>query len=265
MTKRSNSPLDRPGVRIGVGLLAVAVLLLAWEIIGSSNAIPFLVPFSAAVSSAFSLVTGPELLEDVLPSAARAASGFAIGSALGVLVGIPLGRVKGLDPWFRPSLEFLRNTPLPALLPIAFVAFGATDETRIGLIAIGALWPVLLNAIDGARAVDGRLLDAARVVGVPQWRILIRVVLPAAAPQIFAGLRIALGIALVMMVVSELISSTSGLGYLVLQAQRSFALPQMYAGVLLLGVIGGIFTLIFAVIERRALRWYAGQKGLNDA
>lgn len=259
------SSIDNQWVRTAVGVVTVLIALTGWELIGRSGSVPFLVPCTSAVSGAWGLLTGPALLADIVPSALRALSGFLIGSALGVLFGVPLGHVRGLDAWFRPTLEFLRATPLPALLPIAFVAFGANDGTRIGLIAIAALWPVLLNSTDGAGAVDRNLIDAARTAGVKPLRVLLTVVLPGTLPQIFAGLRVGLGIALVMMVVSELVSSLDGLGFLVLQAQRSFALVQMYSGVLLLGILGGLFTLAFNLCERRVLRWYAGQKGLLNA
>ena len=257
--------IDRRGVRTLVALLGVVALFGAWEVAGRTGTILFLVPFSEAVQNAWLLLTGPELLSDIVPSAVRALLGFLLGSAIGILVGIPLGYVRGLDPWFRATLEFARATPLPALLPVAFVAFGATDTTRVGLIALGALWPVLLNSTDGARAVDRTLIDAARAARVGRLRLVWSVVLRASLPQIFAGLRIALGLALVMMVVSEMVSAGGGLGFLVLQSQRTYALTQMYAGVLLLGALGGLFTIGFSLVERRVLRWYAGQRGLQNA
>lgn len=257
--------IDRPPVRAAVGLLGAAAVFGLWEVAGQLGTIQFLSPFSAAVRDAWLLLTGPALTSDILPSALRAFLGFALGSAIGILVGVPLGYVRGLDPWFRPVLEFSRATPLPAVLPVAFVAFGPSDPTRIGVIALGAVWPVLLNSTDGARAVDRTLIDAARAAGLGRLRMLTSVILRASLPQIFAGLRIALGLALVMMVVSEMVASGGGLGYLVLQSQRSYALDQMYAGVLLLGLLGGLFTIVFTMCERRVLRWYAGQKGLQGA
>lgn len=264
-TPRRAPVVDRPGVRPMVGLLTVAVALGAWEVAGRTEAVPFLVPLTDAVSEAWSILTGPRLRADVLPSAVRALLGFVLGSAVGVAVGLPLGYWRSLDPWARPVLEFFRATPLPAVLPVAFIAFGASDGTRVGLIAAGVVWPVLLNATDGARAVDRTMLDAARAAGLGRTRMLRTVVLRASMPQIFAGLRIALGLALVVMVVSEMIASDSGLGFLILSSQRTYALTQMYGGVFLLGALGALFTIAFTLIERRALRWYAGQKGLSGA
>lgn len=257
--------VDRPAVRGLVGALTVAAAFAGWEVAGRTEAVAFLVPFSDAVREAWGLLTGPSLTADVLPSALRALLGFLLGSLVGIVVGVPLGYVRGLDAWFRPTLEFLRATPLPAVLPVAFVAFGPSDGTRVGLIALGAVWPVLLNSTDGARSVDRNLVDAARAARLSEPRLVTSVVLRASLPQIFAGLRIALGLALVLMVISEMVASGGGLGLLVLQSQRSYALTQMYAGVLLLGALGGLFTIVFTVCERRVLRWYAGQRGLQGA
>lgn len=257
--------IDKPGIRTTAGAVAAILAFGAWELAGRTDAVAFLVPFSDAVGGVWGLVSSSSLTTDILPSALRALCGFLLGSVIGIVAGVPLGYIRGLNAWFRPTLEFLRATPIPAVLPVAFVAFGPTDLTRVGLIALGAVWPVLLNSTDGARAVDRNLIDAARAARLGRLRLIITVVLRASLPQIFAGLRIALGLALVMMVVSEMVSSTDGLGFLVLQSQRSFALTQMYAGVLLLGALGGAFTIIFTVCERRILRWYAGQKGLQGA
>lgn len=263
--ERREPVVDRRGVRSTVALLTVVVALAAWEVAGRTEAVPFLVPFSDAVTEAWSILTGPSLSADVVPSAVRALLGFLLGSVVGVAVGLPLGYWRQLDPWVRPVLEFFRATPLPAVLPVAFIAFGASDGTRVGLIAAGVVWPVLLNATDGARAVDRTMLDAARAAGLGRTRMLRSIVLRASLPQIFAGLRIALGLALVVMVVSEMVASDSGLGFLILSSQRTYALTQMYGGVLLLGLLGALFTIAFTLIERRVLRWYAGQKGLFGA
>jgi ABC-type nitrate/sulfonate/bicarbonate transport system permease component len=151
------------------------------------------------------------------------------------------------------------------VLPVALLAFGPNTGTRVALIALGAFWPVLLNTMDGARAVDRGYVDAARAARAGELRIITRVVWPAALPQVFAGLRIALALSLIMMVISEMIASTSGLGLRVLQAQRTYAFADMYAGVLVLGTIGGVFTLLFTAVEHRVLAWYEGQKGIRRA
>jgi ABC-type nitrate/sulfonate/bicarbonate transport system permease component len=255
--------IDRAWVRWIVGLAAAVAAVAVWEILGRSGRVLFLEPFSVAARGAWDLVSGPGLRTDVLPSVGRAAAGFLAGSALGIVAGLALGYFRGLEPWLRPLLEFLRATPVPAVLPVAVLAFGANSGTRIGLIAVGAFWPVLLNTMDGAAAVDRGYVEAARAAHVGQLRIVARVVWPASLPQVFAGLRIALGVSLIMMVISEMVASTGGLGFFVLQAQRTYAFADMYAGVLVLGIVGGLFTLLFTAVEHRVLAWYEGQKGIG--
>lgn len=263
-SRESSLPLlDRPGVRTAAGLLGVAAAIGIWEYAGSQGDNIFLVPFSTALSGLVALLTGPQLMNDVLPSAVRAALGFFLGSACGVLVGALVGYFRRSEPWLRPQLEFLRATPIPALLPVALLVLGATDTMRVLIIALGAVWPVLLNTADGVRSVDPRYIDAARTAGLSRSVIVRRIVLRAAMPDIFTGLRIGLGLALIMMVISEMIAAGSGLGNFVLEAQRSYAMSSMYSGILALGLLGGVFMVAFAMIERRVLAWYLGQKQIS--
>ena len=146
--------------------------------------------------------------------------------------------LRALDPWVRPVLEYLRFIPAVAILPAAMLLFGATDKMRIFVIAFGSIFPVLLAAIDGARRVEPMLLDVARVSGLTVTQRSYGSSLPAALPSIFAGVRIALSIALVMMVISELIAADDGLGFYILRNQRLFQTANVYAGVLTIGTIG---------------------------
>ena len=261
----SRGLIDRRSTRLVVGALAFAAALTVWQVVGEAGSVAFLVPFSDAATAMWDLLSGDGLREDVLPSAARALAGFGLGAAVGIAAGLLLGYFRRLDPWVRPLLEFMRATPIPAILPVAILALGATSATRVFLIALGCLWPVLLSALDGSRAVDPRNIEAARVAGLSDGQILRRVVWPASLPAIFTGLRLGLALSLIMMVISEMIASNSGLGYFILQAQRSFAMPDMFGGVLVLGLLGGAFTLVFTLVERRVLGWYLQQKGLHDA
>lgn len=254
--------IRRRPVALLVGWLFVAALLAAWEYAGQRDVTGLITPVTVVAVELWEIVSGERLLEDVLPSLARALGGFALGSVAAIALGVALGWWRWLEPWTRPSLEFLRAVPPPALLPLALLAFGATDATRIAVIALGAFWPVLLNTTDGIRRVESGFVDSGRVyTSGGSLAILRRVALPAATPQIMAGLRVGLAISLIMMVISEMVASSSGLGYLILQSQRLYALPQMYAGVLLLGILGWLLTLLFTLLERRALAWFDGMKG----
>lgn len=243
------------------GWALFALILVLWDVVGKGDETGLIVPFSTVVQTLWDIVTGPSLTEDVLPSVARTLAGFSIAAVTGVVAGVALGWFRSLEPWFRGVLEFMRAVPPPAYVPVAILVMGADSSTRVIVIAVGAVWPVLLATTDGTRRVEIGYLDAARVYTRSIGAILRRVVLPSSLPQILAGLRISLAISLILMVVSEMISSTSGLGYKILQAQRLYDLPTMYASVLLLGVIGFLLIFGFSRIERRATVWYEGTKG----
>lgn len=198
------------------------------------------------------------------PEFYRLAVGFSIAVVLGSFAGITIGSLRGLDPWVRPVLEYLRFIPAVAILPASLLLFGATDKMRIFVIAFGSIFPVLLAAIDGARRVEPMLIDVARVNRLLVAQRLFRVVLPAALPSVFAGTRIALSIALVMMVISELIAADDGLGFYILRNQRLFLTANVYAGVLTIGTIGLAFTLALLFFEKRVLAWHRGWRGVVD-
>jgi ABC-type nitrate/sulfonate/bicarbonate transport system permease component len=197
---------------------------------------------------------------DVWPSLRRIAIGYTIAGALGIGLGTALGSSRTLRRATAPIVEFLRSIPPPALIPFAIVVIGVGDDMKVFVIAFVCLWPVLLNTIDGINGIDPTLKDTARVYGISGRDKLLRMTLPAAGPQIFAGLRLSLSLALILMVISEMVASTSGIGFFVLQSQRSFAIPEMWSGILLLGILGYVFNLVFMIIERRVLAWHRGAR-----
>lgn len=193
---------------------------------------------------------------DLLPSLGRMLTGYALAVLLGVALGMLLGLSRTLSTALDPVLQFLRALPPPALIPVSLLVFGAGDSAKIFLIVLGAIWPVLLNTVDGVRSVDQTALDMARSYRIPARARLSRLVLPSALPRIFAGARTALGIAIILMVVSELIGADNGVGYYVQLAQRGFNIPEMWAGTVLLGLLGFGFNAVFVTIERRVLHWH---------
>jgi ABC-type nitrate/sulfonate/bicarbonate transport system permease component len=197
---------------------------------------------------------------DVWPSLRRMMIGYWLAVFVAVVVGIVLGGSRTLRRATSPIVEFLRSIPPPALLPFAIVVIGVGDDMKIFIIAFVCLWPVLLNTIDGINGIDPTLRDIARVYGVSGRDRLLRMTLPAASPQIFAGMRLGLSLAIILMVISEMVASTNGIGFFVLQSQRSFAIPEMWSGILLLGILGYVLNLAFVIIERRVLAWHRGAK-----
>lgn len=196
----------------------------------------------------------------ILPSLKRVLAGWFIATFVGVAVGVAIGAYRPLAPYIDPLIHFLRSLPPPAILPVFLVLFGIGDRMKIIFIAFGVVWPILLNTVRGVRSVPELQLETGRVFGIGRVRQLFAIVLPAASPQIFAGLRIALSLALVLMVISELVAASGGIGYEILQGQASFDFPNMWAGIVVVGVVGVTLNALLSAVESLALGWHRGAR-----
>lgn len=244
-------------------LLEIAVpiaIVVAWAL-WSSQAGSFFFPPLTDIFQEFSDTWLFERIKsDVVPSLGRLGLGYVIAVVLGISVGIPLGLLAVARRAASPIIEFLRAIPAPALIPFLLVVLGLGTEVKVFVIAFGCLWPVLLGTIDGITGVDSTMADTASVYRVRGVERIQRVVIPAASPQIFAAMRQSLSLALILMVVSEMVASTNGIGYFVLQSQRNFAIPEMWSGILLIGLLGYLLNTVFVFIERRVLAWHRGAR-----
>ncbi|WP_395109699.1 ABC transporter permease [Actinomadura sp. SCN-SB] len=191
---------------------------------------------------------------DVVPSLRRMAIGFVIAVAGGVLAGFALGSFRILDELSAPLVNFLRSVPAAALLPPAIVILGIGDTTKIAVIAFVCCWPIILNTRDGVRELDTTMLASATMYGITGLNRFLLIVLPAVAPRIFAGMRVSLSIAILLLVTSEMVASTNGIGYFVFQSQQMFAVDDMWAGVILLGLLGIVLNFLLGRLERFVLR-----------
>jgi ABC-type nitrate/sulfonate/bicarbonate transport system permease component len=174
-----------------------------------------------------------------------------------------LGRSDKLYDYLSPTLNFLRSVPPPALLPVFMVLFPLGTPMQLATILFGIIWPVLLNTIDGAHTLDKTVVETTRSMRLSKTRFLTTVVLPAALPKIFAGLRVSLSLALILMVISELVGAGDGIGAQMILAQRNFDLPQMWAGIVLLGILGYVLNALLLAVQNRVIGWYIGSKSLT--
>lgn len=249
----------------GLALVVPVALLAVYDVWARAAGDFFFPPLSEIGATFAEQWLFARVATDLLPSLGRMLSGYALAIAVGVALGVLLGFSRTWATALDPVLQFLRALPPPALIPVSLLVFGAGDSAKIFLIALGALWPVLLNTVDGVRGVDRTALDMARSYRVPARARLTRLVLPAALPRIFAGARTALAIAIILMVVSELIGADNGVGYLVQLSQRGFDIPEMWAGTVLLGLLGFAFNALFVAVERRVLHWHLATTGRGAA
>jgi ABC-type nitrate/sulfonate/bicarbonate transport system permease component len=238
--------------------LPVVLFALWWVVSAGSKS--FYLPPLRAIVGVFGPTWSSLWTSDVLPSVGRLLVGYAGAVIAGVGLGVPLGGRPRLRAALEPALELFRAIPPPALVPVFMLLFGIGTPMKLLVIVSGAVWPVLLNTIEGVRAVDEVLSDTCRSYGITGLARLRVLVLRAASPQIVTGMRQALSIAIILMVISEMFASSSGLGYKIVDFQRAFSIPQMWSGILLLGVLGFVLSLGFGVFEAHALRWYHGQR-----
>jgi ABC-type nitrate/sulfonate/bicarbonate transport system permease component len=234
-------------------------ILVAWQLwTASANDVKF--PRLSTILVEFrKMWLFSEFGTHVVPSLERIFAGFALGTIIGVAIGLPIGLSFWLRKVAMPRFEYWRAMPPPALLPISVVLLKSIGNVqKISFIAFFCAFPVLLNTIDGVRGIDPTLVDTARAYGVPQRERLLRLVLPAALPQIVAGMRTSLSLAVIMMVLSEYFASSSGVGYVLLISKNTFQLAPMWAAILLIGLLGYVLNLLFLLAERRVLAWHRG-------
>lgn len=236
-----------------------ALLFAAWWVLSADSTNIYLPPLSQILEQ-FRLVwvEGDRFAADVVPSVTRLAIGYGLAVLVGVSVGVALGSSKVARQVFEPLLEFFRAVPAPVFIPVLILLAGIGTTQKVLVIASGCIWPVLLNTVEGVRATDATLADTCRSYGITGVTRLRHLVLRSASPQIVTGMRQALSIAVILMVISEMFASDNGIGYAVLDFQRSFAIPEMWSGILLLGLLGVALSLLFRAFENHTLAWYHG-------
>lgn len=185
----------------------------------------------------------------------RLAAGFGIGASIAIIGGIVLGYRPQFYALFEPLIEFFRPIPKAALVPPLVLFLGVGDAMKITSIALAVFFPILINAMQGARGVDPVLLQTARTLGATPTAIIRKVVLPSSLPFIFSGMRLSLALGLIVAVISEMIAGTGGLGFLIIDMQRAFRVRQMYAWIAILAVVGYLLNVLLVYVESRFLFW----------
>jgi ABC-type nitrate/sulfonate/bicarbonate transport system permease component len=240
------------------GFLLVGLLLILWEVAAraATPTIAGFPPFSRVCEALWTLGTTGKIADLLVPSLERLMIGYSIAVVVGITTGIVMGYFRAVYNLFEPLTEMLRPIPSPAYIPIAILFLGLGDEMKIFVIAFASCFPILLNTHGGVQSVDVIQINTARTFGFSSGATLLKVIIPAALPQVCTGMRISLAIALIMVVISEMIASIDGIGFFILNSQRGFRIPDMYAGVIVLAVLGYALNALFVRIERYALRWH---------
>lgn len=232
-------------------------LLILWEAaprLGLIAAV-FLPPFSEVIAAGWQLAQTGELYDDVSASLLRALSGFLISVALIVPLGLAVGWYARVGNLLNQFIEICRNTAPLALLPVFVLLLGIGEMSKITMVIYSCAWPLLLNTVAAVKQVDPLLIKSARTMGAKPQQLFRKVILPAALPTIFVGIRLASASAMLVLVASEMVGAKAGLGYLIINSQYSFLIPQMYFGILGITVIGLALNAVLQALERRLMRW----------
>ncbi len=239
--------------------VAVLVLLVLWEAVPRLGLVDrtFLPPFSEVMAAWWELLLDGRLLGDARASLTRSLSGFGLAVAIGVPLGLLIGWYRPLADLLNPLLELFRNTAALALLPVFVLLLGIGETSKVAIVCYACTWPILLNTISAVRDVDPTLLRLARSMDLPPHRLFQKVILPASVPTVFTGIRIAGAVSILVLVAAEMVGAKAGLGFLVSSAQYNFAVPQMYAGIVTISVIGLAFNQALVALERRFTSWKA--------
>lgn len=247
---------------LALGLWLPVLIVTFWWFATKNAGTLFFPPLSLILDHFFSWWIGPGFIVDVVPSMVNLAAGYVIALLLGIGGGLLIGSATRLREATSPVLEYARAVPAVALLPAAVIILGLGDTMRIGLIAAGSVWPILLSTIAGVRETMTRLTDVEEAFRLPlRIRLLVR--LQGALPRLLAGARTAIAIAIVLIVVSEMQGGAYGIGNRLLIAQRNFAIAEMWSAMLLLGFIGYILNMSFLFVQAVALRHHLEGGGVD--
>jgi sulfonate transport system permease protein len=196
-----------------------------------------------------------ELGPNIAATLQRMFYGWFVASVAAVALGALIGVSATARAYLGPTLEFIRPLPASAIVPLTIALVGLSDVMVLIVITFGAVWPILLATVHGFAAVEPRLYEVSRALRLSRWEVITKIALPSAMPDILAGMRIGLTVSLILTVVGEMLASRDGLGMWILLAARSFRSADLFAGVILLGLIGYASAQILALAERRLLRW----------
>ena len=253
--ERTVRALTRP--RVYRPLISLVVLLVGWELLGRyvlTNKL-FFVPLSDVIASLVTLTLNGELETHVAASFKAIGYGMALAILFGISFGILLGASRMVADYTEVYINALYSTPLVAIAPLLILWLGIGIGSKIAVVFLISVFPIVISTASGVRNVDAHFLDVARAFGATRWQIVSKVLIPAGLPFVLTGVRLAIGRAIVGVVVGELFGASAGLGYLIFTAGQTFDVPALFVGVICLAFAGVSLTWILQQLEKRLIRW----------
>jgi ABC-type nitrate/sulfonate/bicarbonate transport system permease component len=240
------------------GIFFLLFLALLWEIVSRNKLISplYFPPMSKNLVAFYHLIIDGTLPLELIRSFGRIFGGFFLAIIIMVPLGIAMGLFKPIYNLFEPITELVRPLPPPALIPVVMLFLGIGEAMKIIVIAFACSFPILINTMDGVRGVEPTFVDTAKTFGRSRFEIILQVILPASLHQIFTGWRVALPIALIVDIVSEMVGALNGIGRFILVMQRSFNIPEMYAGILLVAIVGYALNALLRFLNTAVIGWH---------
>ena len=260
-TERADRPVRKPALPVAAGRvvpwLVPAAIILGWQAAASAGLVSTrFMPAPLDVARAgWQAAQSGELWTNLWVSFLRAAAGFLIGGGIGLFFGLANGLSKLSEKLTDTTLQMVRNVPHLSLIPLVILWFGIGEEAKLFLVALGVFFPIYANTLHGIRSVDPQLIEMGRVYGMSRRELFWRVVLPGALPSIFVGVRYALGIMWLTLIVAETISANSGLGYMAMQAREFMLVDVVVLAILIYALLGKIADSLTRALERTCLAW----------
>ena len=267
----SSKPSSRRGRwgRVATRVLVMGAVVLVAEGLTRRASSPFFPPpfkvWAWARESwfdgpAWRLWIGRDLVDTVKPSLQRLGTAYVLAVTGSIVIGSLICASMAVRSFTYPLVHFLRSIPSAAAVPMWIVVFGIGDTAKVWVITLAVGLTLVVSVVDGITAVDKALLDTARIYHIGPWTRQWAILLPGALPRIFAGLRVTTAIALVAMILAELNGASDGIGFFIIYAQRNFQIRQMWAAIILVGIIGTLMNVLLTLVERRALTWHQSQR-----
>jgi ABC-type nitrate/sulfonate/bicarbonate transport system permease component len=243
-----------------LGGLLLLILIILWELLPRYGFLyaRYFPPFSEVVGALFEGVRSGEILKQAAISISRAFRGYFFAIIMGVSLGTLAGTIRWLSDLIEITVELLRPMPSVALVPIAILLFGTSDNYNISIITFGCTWPIFVNTFEGTKSIDTQWIDTAKVYGTVPFDLLRKVIVPAALPYIISGLRISLGSSIIIVIVTEMLASFKGLGFFIMETYNAYRIPQMYSGIITIGIVGYGLNRLFLAVEDQLMIWHKG-------
>jgi sulfonate transport system permease protein len=242
----------------GAGWILPLALVVVWEAASRLGGLPvtILPAPSDVLAAAWRLLRSGELPANIGVSGLRALTGFVVGGGIGLALGMANGLSSLSEKLTDTTLQMVRNVPHLALIPLVILWFGIEEQAKLFLVALGVFFPIYINTLLGIRSVDPQLVEMGRAYGMGRWTLFRRVILPAALPSLFVGLRYGLGIMWLTLIVAETISASSGIGYMAMQAREFLQVDVVVLSIVIYALLGKLADSLARLLERLSLQWH---------